>query len=142
MCFSVYIGTEKELELGKFVPEQTDIYFEKLTDEEEENLRPKFSKTNIYYVGSDTNCSCGLSLEFINPIENMSNQSPTKFLELLNEMTLNEDIEFYCCLEGDWSLPIEKTREIDIREISIEKNYFGLTEKEFIKFKQQTTKWQ
>ena len=31
MCFAVYIGTEKELELGQFIPEQTDIYFEKLT---------------------------------------------------------------------------------------------------------------
>jgi hypothetical protein len=142
MCFAVYIGTSKELELGTFVADQTDIYFEKLSDEEETALRPKFSKTNIYYVGSDTGCSCGLafdSADFDDPEEQINKKSPTKFIELLKEMTLTEDIEYYCCWEGDWNLPTENVQEIDIREISLDKNYFGLTEKEFIRIRQQTT---
>jgi hypothetical protein len=142
MCFAVYIGTNKKLELGTFVADQTDIYFEKLSEEEEIALRSKFSKTNIYYVGSDTNCSCGLSFDsvyFDNPEEQINKKSPTRFIEFLKEMTLTEDIEYYCCWEGDWNLPIENTQVIDIREISLNKNYFGLTEKEFINFKRQTT---
>lgn len=47
MCFAVYIGTNKELELAIFIPDQTDIYFEKLSDEQEIALRSKFSKTNL-----------------------------------------------------------------------------------------------
>jgi hypothetical protein len=142
MCFAIYIGTEKELELGKFVPEQTDIYFENLTDEEEEHLRPKFCKTNIYYVGSDTGCSCGLVFEsekFDDPDEQSNKKSPQRFIDLLMELTLTENIEYYCCWEGDWNLPTELKREIDIREISLDKNYFVGTEKEFINFRQQKT---
>ena len=87
MCFAVYIGTDKELELGTFVPEQTDIYFEKLSDEEETALRLKFSKTNIYYVGSDTSCSCGLVFEsedFDDPDEQTNKKSPQRFIDFFD----------------------------------------------------------
>ena len=140
MCFAVYIGTDKELELGTFVPEQTDIYFEKLSDEEETALRLKFSKTNIYYVGSDTSCSCGLVFEsedFDDPDEQTNKKSPQRFIDFLKEATKAENIEYYCCWEGDWYLPTEHERELDIRDISLDKNYFIGTQKEFINFKKQ-----
>lgn len=143
MCFAVYIGTNKELELGKFDPERTDIYFEKLSSEVEILLRPKFTKRNIFYVGSDTSCSCGLafdSADFDDPKKQANKKSPTKFIEFIKDMTLTENLEYYCCWEGEWNLPTENIQEIDIREITLDKNYFGLTEKEFIKFRQQTTK--
>jgi hypothetical protein len=143
MCYTVYIGTNNKLELGVFVANQTDIYFEKPSEEEETSLRLKFTKKNIYYVGSDTNCSCGLafnSTDFDDPEEQINKKSPTKFIEFIKEMTLTESLEYYCCWEGDWNLPTENIQEIDIREISLDKNYFGLTEKEFIIFKKQTTK--
>ena len=141
MCFAVYIGTNKELELGMFVAEQTDIYFEKLSDEEEAALRPKFSKTNIYYVGSDTSCSCGLVFEsenFDDPDQQTNKKSPQRFLDFLNEATIAENIEYYCCWEGDWNLSTEHEREIYIRAVSLDKNYFVGKEKEFINFKKQT----
>ena len=137
MCYAVYLGTGRELELGSFVPDQTDIYFEKLSVEEEEFLQPKFTKTNIYYVGSDTSCSCGLvfdSRDFHEPQEQVNKKSPQRFLDLLNEMTLFEDIEYYCCWEGEWNLPIEHRRELDIGSISLDNNYFVGTLREFIRF--------
>ena len=140
MCFAVYIGTDKELELETFVPEQTDIYFEKLSDEEETALRLKFSKTNIYYVGSDTSCSCGLVFEsedFDDPDEQTNKKSPQRFIDFLKEATKAENIEYYCCWEGDWYLPTEHERELDIRDISLDKNYFVGSQKEFINFKKQ-----
>jgi hypothetical protein len=141
MCFAVFIGTNQQLPLGNFIPEQTDIYLEKISNDKEIGLRPKFSKQYIYYVGSDTNCSCGLSFDsndFDNPAEQANKKSPARFIEFLNELTKTEDIEYYCCWEGDWDDPIEHTQEYDIREISLDKNYFGLKEKEFIRFKRQT----
>ncbi|MBK9399637.1 MAG: hypothetical protein IPN36_01910 [Bacteroidetes bacterium] len=63
MCYCVYLGTNRQLELGNFVPEQTDIFLQQLSEEEQTFLRPKFTKRNIYYVGSDTGCSCGLAFE-------------------------------------------------------------------------------
>jgi hypothetical protein len=140
MCYAVYIGTDKELRVGSFVPNNTDIYFRKLSEKVELSLRPKFSKQNIYYVGSDTSCSCGLvfdSIEFDNPEEQGNKKSPLKFLEFLNNETKFENIECYCCWEGDWDLPIENFQEIDIRTISLDRNYFGFTKLEFINFKKQ-----
>lgn len=141
MCYAVYIGTNKLLKLGQFVPEQTDIYFEDPTVEELIELRKKFTKRNIYYVGSDTNCSCGLNFvsEFYNRPEWANNKkSPLKFIDFLREATLDEDIEYYCCYIGDCASKIEYNQEIDIRKVYLDKNYFGLTEKEFIKFKKQS----
>jgi hypothetical protein len=140
MCYAVYIGTNEKQELGEFVPEKTDIYFERLTEEELKGLRSKFSKPYLYYVGSDTCCSCGLqfdSLDYENPELKDDRKSPAKLLDFIDKQTKNKDLEFYCCWDGDWNLPIEHKREIDIREISLDKNYFGLTEKQFITFKRQ-----
>ncbi|KAA9340264.1 hypothetical protein [Adhaeribacter soli] len=140
MCFAVYIGTNEEQEIGEFVPEKTDIYFEHLTEEELEGLRPKFSNPYLYYVGSDTGCSCGLQFDSKNyndPNEEINKKSPKRFLEFINQQTLKENLEFYCCWEGDWNDPIEEKIEIDIRTISLDKNYFGLKERQFILFKKQ-----
>ena len=63
MCLAVYISIDKELELGKFVPGQTDIYFENPSEEEENALRPIFSKKNIYYIGSSSGCSCDFGFD-------------------------------------------------------------------------------
>jgi hypothetical protein len=141
MCFAVYIGVNKELKQDEFVADQTDVYFIKLSDEEEKALRKKFSKSNIYYVGSDTICSCGLAFDsdlFDEPEEQINKKSPTRFIELIKELTVNDSVEFYCCWDGDYDSPVEHTQEIDIREISLEKNYFGLTEGEFINFTSKT----
>lgn len=140
MCYSVYIGTTEEQEVGEFVRDKTDIYFEKLTDKEEIGLRPKFNNHYLYYVGSDTCCSCGLqfdSTKFNDPNEEINKKSPTRFLQFINERTLKEDLEFYCCWEGDSNDPIEEKMELDSRTISLDKNYFGLIEKQFITFKRQ-----
>lgn len=144
MCLAVYIGTNKELELGTFVAGQTEIFFEKLSEDEESALRPKFSKKNIYYAGSSSGCSCdfGFDCDDFNDAELVSEddkKSPQKLIDFLTEMTIQENIEFYCCWEGDWNLPIENRKEIDICNISLDKNYFGLQEKEFINFKKQLT---
>lgn len=140
MCYKVFIGTNKIIELGQFVPEETDIYFENPSSEDLPTLNKKFKKQYIYYVGSDTNCSCGLNFvsQFYDSPEWVDDKkSPLKFIEFLKEATLTEDIEYYCCWEGDCESEIEHFQELNINEISLDKNYFGLTEKEFITFKKQ-----
>jgi hypothetical protein len=134
MCLAVYISTDKELELGTFVTGLTDIYFEKLSEEEEVALRQKFSKKNIYYIGSSSGCSCdfGFDSENFNDTELVSEEdkkSPQKLIDFLTEMTLSENIEFYCCWEGDWNLPIESRKEIDILDISLTRTILDLKKK-------------
>ncbi|MBA9079889.1 hypothetical protein [Rufibacter quisquiliarum] len=140
MCYSVYIGTTEKQEVGKFVPNETDIYFEELSEEKEKGIRPKFKNPFLYYVGSDTNCSCGLvfdSEEFDNPEEQDNKKSPTRLLEFINKRTEKEDLELYCCWDGQWDDPIKDRIELDIRTISLDKNYFGPVLNQFIVFKRK-----
>ena len=138
MCYAVYIGTIEKQEIGKFIPNETTLYLETPTDDELQGLRPKFSKPNIYHVGSDTSCSCGFqfdSVDIDNPDWKDDLKSPARLVDFLKEKTRTEDVEFYCCWEGDWHSDIEIKEEIEINDVSIEENYFGLTEKQFITFK-------
>ena len=138
MCYAVYIGTIEKQETGKFIPSETTLYLENPTEDELKGLRPKFTKPNIYYVGSDTSCSCGFdfdSANINNPDWKDNLKSPTRLVDFLKEKSKHEDNEFYCCWEGDWHDDIETRDEIEINDISADKNYFGLTEKQFIIFK-------
>lgn len=140
MCYTVYIATDKVLELGRFVPEQTTLFFEKVNGDESV-LRPMFSKTNIYYVGSSTGCSCGLDYympNFDDPEHQNAKRSPQAFLDFLMLTTQAHEVEFYCCWYDDALRPIKQRQEIDIRGVSLRDNYFGLVENEFITFLKQT----
>jgi len=136
MCLCVYIGTDQNLEVGKFIENETLLYLEKPTEDELIGLQNKFSKKNIYYVGSETNCSCGFMYEKDEDLddEDYSTASPKKIIEFLKKISKNENIEFYSCLEGDWNLPIESNIELNINNISLE-NYFGPNQLQFITFK-------
>lgn len=139
MCFTVYIGTTEKQNVGSFVEGNTDIYLEEVSPEEEK-VKAKFKSPFIYHVGSDTCCSCGLqflSEHFNDPKWQDNRRAPQKFIEFINERTIKEDLEYYCCWFGDWSEPVEEKIEINIKEISLNKNYFGLRERQFILFKQQ-----
>ena len=137
MCLEVVIGTNQELEVGLFVPDETLIYFEKLDQEIEDSLRSKFTKRNFYYVGSDTCCSCGLNIDYeLVPGQELSeiNKSPLEFIKTINVLTKNENVELYCCWFGDENAPTDTIKQIEIKEISLD-NYFNLKERELIIFK-------
>jgi hypothetical protein len=141
MCYAVYIGTTEKQQLGKFVAEKTELFFEELSADELEGIRPKIKNPFLYYVGSDTGCSCGFAYEsenFNDPEEQDTKKSPQKLIDFIKERTTKEDLEFYCCWEGDWKDPIEESIEININDISLDKNYFELLEKRYIKFPRQT----
>jgi hypothetical protein len=148
MCYASYIGTNAEQKVGTFVADQTELYLEELSREKEiSGLRPKFTKKHVYYVGSYQGCSCGFAYDPTNPNEQEGDddkeevekalKSVKALVSLIDNLTKVEDLEFYCCWEGDWEEPIEEKSEIDIREITLGENYFGLTEKQFILFKRQ-----
>ena len=147
MCYAVYIGTSIKQNVGTYIPDQTDLYLNLLRSEEEMvGLKQKFIKQHLYYVGSCEGCSCGFSYDPTDPNvcsnydheeESRTIKSLQALINLIYELTQKDDLEFYCCWEGDWEFPIEENIEIDIRQISLGKNYFGLTERQFILFKKQ-----
>lgn len=137
MCYCVYIGTSEAQIQGQFVPNETDIYFEKPTEEDLKQLQDKFTKPYIYYVGSDTNCSCGLDFQsdqYDNPEWADRKSSPKRFLDFIKERVQKEELEFYCCWSGDIDSQPEDYLELNANTIYLEKNYFGLTERQFRRF--------
>lgn len=138
MCYFVYIATDEVLETSSFVPNETLLYLEKPSENELEGLIEKFSKKNIYYVGSDQGCSCGFLYEIDEDFEDDENDkdSPQKLIDFITELTKNQDIELYCCWSGEEDFPIISNKILDIRKITLD-NYFGPHDKEFITFSKQ-----
>lgn len=137
MCYAIFIATSEPQQTGKFIPDVTKLYLEEPDQEQLNALRQKFSLPNIYYVGSDTECSCGFEFHsdlFDDPEWQDSKASPQALLNLLNELTVNATVEYYCCWDGDWNEPIEHTRILNSSTIILNKNYFELIESELIKF--------
>ncbi|MDB5223401.1 MAG: hypothetical protein JWN83_2068 [Chitinophagaceae bacterium] len=138
MCFAVYIGTNEKQQISEWKENETLIYFNELT-EDDQIVKKKFTKANVYYVGANTGCSCGFAWEienFSDPEEQESKKSPQKLIDFIKEQTKKEDLEFYCCWEGDWDDKTEENIELNIHDVSLDKYYF-MEEKRFIVFKQQ-----
>lgn len=138
MCYAVYIATNQKLEEKYSSTEKDDIRVSKINEVSKAILGSKFSKENIYYLGTDRNsCSCGFefaSQEIFLPEEIEENKkAPQKLIDLLQEITLKENVEYYCCWEGDQKYDGKFHRKINIQDISMD-NYFGLVEKESINF--------
>jgi len=140
MCYAVFLATSKPVQTGKFIPDITKIYMEIPEEEELSALRNKFSLPHIYYVGSDTKCSCGFEFNselFNDPEWQDSKESPQALLDLLNKLTIDKAVEYYCCWDGDWDEPIDHRRKLNSRDIKLDVNYFELVERELILFEKQ-----
>jgi hypothetical protein len=79
--------------------------------QEADGLKAKFTKPYIYYVGSDISCSWGFNINYenFNPREKDDSKSPSALIEFIEARTQIEDLEFYCCWDGDWNEPIEES---------------------------------
>ncbi len=139
MCYAIFIGTAQLQQTSEFVAGLTDLYLEQPTIEQLNALKGKFTQPHIYYVGSTSGCSCDFEFHsewFNDPEWQDSKPSPQALLNLLNTLTTDSPVEYYCCWDGDWEEPIEHTRALRSTDYSLE-NYFELIEQEFIRFEQQ-----
>ena len=140
MCYAVFIAVSTRQKTSEFIPDVTKLYLEEPDSEQLNALSDKFTLPYIYYVGSDTKCSCGFEFhsELFNDQEwQDSKASAQALLDLLNKLTANNFVEFYCCWDGDWDEPVEHRRILNSREITLAGNYFELVERGLIKFEAQ-----
>lgn len=137
MCYTVYIGTDKVLAYRPFIEGETYIHFERV--EETDEVLKKFSKPNVYHACSYQGCSCGFAYDHELWKDNEEGadhrRSADELISFLKDTTRTEDIEYYCFETGDEYLPVETSRELDIRTIEVDSNYFDLADREFILFK-------
>lgn len=137
MCYAVFIATTTAQQTSEFLHGVTTLYLEEPDQEQLNALRHKFTLPYIYYVGSDTQCSCGFEFHselFDDPEWQDNKASPQALLNLLNELTVSNPVEYFCCWDGDWDDPVEHTRVLNSHNITLDKNFFELIEGELIRF--------
>jgi hypothetical protein len=108
MCYSLYLGTDTECTTSEWKEKEIFFYLEDLRDVDIE-IKKKFSKSNVYYVGSWQGCSCGYfcSPEYAeteSDLEeiNYTKKSIIKFVEFTKQKLKEESkLEIYLCWEGD-----------------------------------------
>ena len=131
------IATSAPQKVGEFIDGVTKLFLALPSQKELAGVKGKFTLPYIYYVGSDTKCSCGFEFHselFDDPEWQDHKGSPQALLDLLNELTVTTFAEYYCCWDGDWADPVEYNRTLNSRDVTLDKNYFELVEHEFIRF--------
>jgi hypothetical protein len=85
MCYAVFIATSTPKQTGEFIADVTKLYLQLPDMEQTEALQSKFTLPYIYYVGSDTGCSCGFEFHselYSDPEWQESKESPQALLDL------------------------------------------------------------
>jgi hypothetical protein len=150
MCWTLYIATDIPQKTGHFVPEITKLYLDTPVEDEMERLEPLFTKPHIYKIGWEASCACAFEwkmpqkfeLEYFNEEDfatlEMEKQPPKALLQFLLANTKHQNVELFSKWEG-WDTFFIKNKCVkDIRNVSLEMNYFGMEDQQFILFKQQT----
>lgn len=114
MCLAVYVASNDELPVIPW-DENKPCFF--IVAEDTSNVvRKHFSKKNIYYTGSYMGCGCGFMYgDNIdgNEEEILKRKSFEDILTYLKENLDGEELEIYCCWDGDeWE---EKEYESELR---------------------------
>jgi len=136
MCMMVYIASNSPLPLIDWDENRHAFYVEELSDQFQDQLRNKFSKSYLYYVGAHEGCGCGFSygkypLEDDEEPEEEAKESVTRLSQYLAEAVAKHGtIELFACWADDESAPPEHRRSITPEDIGGESFWFE--EKEFL----------
>ena len=122
MCWYVYIATSEPLKeviftenLPKTGERPPPLHFQPVSEDEMNFYAPLFKNNNLYYIGSNTGCSCGLECNYeISWSENgamekelLETASPSALREFLKNYTQNQPLEMYAVYETEcWQLPL------------------------------------
>jgi hypothetical protein len=122
MCWYVYIATSEPLNeviftenLPKTGEQPPPLHFQLATDDEIGIYGSLFKGNYLYYVGSNTGCSCGLECNYEiwwaedgeEQKELIDDASPSALLEFLKSYTQKESLEMYAVYETEcWQLPL------------------------------------
>ncbi len=134
MCWYVYIATSEPLKdviftenLPQTGEQPPPLHFQAVGEWEKETYGSLFKQPYLYYVGSDTGCSCGLKGHYtllyypdgrIEKEWQEDDPSPVAFLEFLTSYTQQEPLEMYVVYETERELMPLQTVEIHLQNYS------------------------
>lgn len=148
MCWYAYIATSKPLTKITFPKENPSddasppLHFQEVTEEEDASngYRSLFKGQYLYYVGTDTGCSCGLERAYATEthdgktiIDYYNDDSPFAFIDFLKNYTLQEPLELYIVWETDFGKEPLDYIEINAQEVTID-NYLIPVSRQFYTF--------
>jgi hypothetical protein len=118
----VYIATSEPLKeviftenLPKTGERPPSLHFRPVMEDEMDAYRSLFKGNYLYYVGSNTGCSCGLECNYeiwwaedgVEQKELIDDASPSALLEFLKSHPQKEPLEMYAVYETEcWQLPL------------------------------------
>ncbi len=130
MCLVLYMSSDRMRPTIAW-DEATPSFHVLSEDPDSLRTRKQFSKSHIYYLGSDNGCGCGFSREYDDciddPNELKSKDSNRRLLhKYLSEcLTDEQSLELYSCWSGDEDANLEFQRTIPVDEILSENFFFS-----------------
>jgi hypothetical protein len=144
VCYVLYIGSDVPLPVGKFDSKHPSFYlsdiddFYSTGDDRIARVRCFFTKKNIYYAGSHTNCGCGF---FYNSYDEPSEYKDNKNSAILLKNTISAALEHSETVELliSWANK-EDTQPVKVYEMTPEQliqEAFPLDEFHFVTFRKE-----
>lgn len=152
MCWNIYIATSRPLtnvNWTKDLPsgrQPLPLHFEEVKAEDVayQAYHSLFKATHLYYLGSDTGCSCGFnyhppweweeeSSEEKERLKNLT-ASPKALIEFIKNFTTSQLLQMYVVWEDDREKPPEIFRDMEAKQLSLQ-NYCTLKSRCFYTFK-------
>jgi hypothetical protein len=149
MCWCAYIATSKPLENIVFsndLPEGEQpppLHFQEITNSESIDYayHPLFKGQHLYYVGTDTGCSCGLARSYSRTwdedgkevLDYYNDASILAFIAFIKQHAQTEPLELYTIWENDALQKPLDFIQLDVKELTLD-NYLLPISRQFYTF--------
>lgn len=145
MSYNTFLSTDFEA-IKKLKNEFNEFLSLELIDSSEEiwlGLNDKLSKKNIYYLVSFYGDSNGFIYDPNEKIDSdeidqdylLQKKSAGILMKTIEKLCDFGEVEMFSCFSNEWTQPVINRLEIDIHDVSLEKNYFGINDKQLILFR-------
>ncbi|HYD51015.1 MAG TPA: hypothetical protein VEA99_00255 [Gemmatimonadaceae bacterium] len=122
MCLGVYLASDQELPLVDWDEARPSFNVSALQPEERQ-VRGRFSRRNVYYLGAYTGCSCGFT-----PDEDGEEAEAARSLDdlvrYLRAAVAGGPLELFTCWDGDYLVPAERQLVLTPEELGDPSRWF------------------
>lgn len=145
MSYNAFLSTDFDA-IKKLKSEFDELFSLELIDVSEKmwlGLNDKLSKNNIYYLISHYGDSNGFIFDSNEKIDNdeidkdylLQKKSVGILIKNIKKSCDFGEVEMFTCFSNEWNQPIINRLEIYIHNVSLEKNYFGINDRQLILFR-------
>lgn len=120
MCMISFIGSDTELPMIDWNENKPGFFVQQL-EEQDLPIKDKFTRKNVYYLGSHSKCGCGFQygqyFEQEAMEETKARADVDQLRSYLTQALTSSNIEVYGCWDSDVSLPALRTDYVNLDTI-------------------------